>query len=67
MNSVTDEEKETSRVRYKAAKKVVKKVVAVANSMAYDRLYQKLGTKEGENEIFKLARANERKTRDLGL
>ena len=39
MNSESDEEKEISRVRYKAAKKVAKKVVAVAKSMAYDRLY----------------------------
>jgi len=38
-NSEMDEEKEISKVRYKAAKKVVKKAVAVAKSMAYDRLY----------------------------
>jgi len=67
MNSVTDEEKETSRVRYNAAKKAAKKAVAVVKSMAYDRLYQKLGTKEGEKKVFKLARARERKTRDLGV
>jgi len=41
MNSGIDEEKESSRVRYKAAKKVAKKAGAVAKSMAYDRLYQK--------------------------
>ena len=29
--------------------------------------YQKLDTKEGENEVFKLARARERKIRDLGV
>jgi len=39
MNSEMDEEKQTSRVRYKAAKKVGKKVVAIAKSMAYDRSY----------------------------
>jgi len=67
MNSETDEEKETSRVRYKAANKVAKKAVTVVKSMTYDRLYQKLGTKEGEKEVFKLARARERKIRDFGV
>jgi len=67
VNSETDEEKVTSRVRYKAAKKVAKKAVIVAKSMAYDRLYQKLGTKEGEKEVIILARARERKTKELGV
>jgi len=67
MNIGMDEEKEISRVRYKAAKKVAKKAVAVAKSMAYNRLHQKLETKEGEKELFKLARARERRTRDLGI
>ena len=67
MNSETDEEKENSRVRYKATKKVAKKAIVVAKSMAYDGLYQKLGTKEGEKEVLKLARAKERKTRDLDV
>ena len=54
------------RVRYKAAKKVAKKAVAVAKNLAFDRLYR-LETKEGEKEVFKLARVRERKTRDLGV
>lgn len=65
MNSGTDEEKEISRVRYKAAKKIVKKVVA--KRMICNRLYQKLETKEGETEVFKLARVREKRTRDLGV
>ena len=67
MNSGSDEEKETRSIRYKAAKKVAKKAVAVAKNMAFDRLYHRLGTKEGEKEVFKLARARDRKTRDLGV
>ena len=67
INSGMDEEKEISRVRYKAAKKVAKKVVAVVKSMTYNRLYQKLETKEGKKEVFKLARARERRTGDLGV
>jgi len=67
MNSAMDEEKEISRVRYKAAKKIAKKAIAVAKSMAYKRLYQKLETEKGKNEAFKLARARERRTMDLGV
>jgi len=67
MNSGSDEERETKSIRYKADKKVVKKTVAVAKSMAFDKLYHRLGTKEGEKEVFRLARARARKTRDLGV
>ena len=35
--------------------------------MAYDRLYQKLEIKKGEKIVFKLARARERRTRDLSV
>ena len=67
MNSGTDEEKEISRVRCKATKKIAKKAVVIAKSIAYDRLYQKLRTKEGEKEVFRLARDRERRTRDLDV
>jgi len=39
--------------------------VAVAKNNAYEKLYQILNTKGGENEVFKLAWARERRTRDL--
>jgi len=67
MNSGADEERYVSRARYRAAKKVAKKAVVVAKSMAYDRLYRRLETKEGEKDVFKLARARERRTRDLDV
>jgi len=67
MNSRSDEEKEISRSRYKAAKKIANKVVAIAKSRAYDALYHKLGSKEGGKEVFKLAKARERRTMDLGV
>ena len=63
MNSGTDEEKEISRVSYKAAKKVAKKAVAITKSIAYDRLYQKLETKKGEKEVSKMTRVRERRNR----
>jgi len=46
-------------------KKEAKKVVAVAKNNAYERLYKKLNSKGEENEVFRLARARERRTRDL--
>jgi len=39
--------------------------MAVAKNNAYERLYQKLNSKGGEKEVFRLARARERRTRDL--
>ena len=39
--------------------------MVVAKNNAYERLYQRLNSKEGENEVFKLARVRERRTRDL--
>ena len=65
MSSSSEEESEQKKIGHKAAKKVARKAVAVAKSQAFDRLYQRLGTKEGEKEVFKLAWARERKTRDL--
>jgi hypothetical protein len=37
----------------------------VAKGQAYDDLYQRLGTKEGENNIYRMDRIRERKTRDI--
>jgi len=65
MESRTEEEVEFNKVQYKTAKKEAKKAVAVAKNNAYERLYQRLNTKGGENEVFKLARARERRARDL--
>ena len=39
--------------------------MAVAKNYAYKRLCYRLYSKGGEKEVFKIARATERKTRDL--
>ncbi|GJM86663.1 hypothetical protein PR202_ga02543 [Eleusine coracana subsp. coracana] len=39
--------------------------MSVAKGQAYDNLYQRLGTKEGEKDIYRMARIRERKTRDI--
>ncbi|XP_078164538.1 uncharacterized protein LOC144559394 [Carex rostrata] len=51
--------------KYKAAKKKAKKAVSEARGRAYEELYQKLRTKEGENDIYRIAKLCERKTRDF--
>ena len=51
--------------KYKVAKKTAKQAVSVANGRAYEDLYQHLSTKEGEKDIYRIARVRERKTRDF--
>jgi len=51
--------------RYKVAKKIAKREVSEARGRAYDDLYQRLITKEGEKDVYKMARIRDRKTRDL--
>ena len=43
------------------AKKAAKRAVGEARGRAYEGLYQRLGTKEGERDIYKMAKIRERK------
>uniref|UniRef100_A0A8I6YD54 Reverse transcriptase domain-containing protein n=1 Tax=Hordeum vulgare subsp. vulgare TaxID=112509 RepID=A0A8I6YD54_HORVV len=52
--------------KYKVAKKAAKRTVSEARGRAYEDLYQRLNTKEGERDIYKMAKIRERKTRDVG-
>jgi hypothetical protein len=47
------------------AKKTAKRAVSEAKGRAYDDLYRRLSTKEGEKDVYKIARIRERKKRDL--
>jgi hypothetical protein len=51
--------------RYKVAKKTAKRAVSEAKGRAYDDLCRRLSTKEGEKDVYKMARIQERKMRDL--
>ncbi|XP_058010139.1 uncharacterized protein LOC131183380 [Hevea brasiliensis] len=51
--------------QYKIAKKEAKKAVSQVRAQAFEKLYKKLGTKEGEKDIYRLARRRERKCQDL--
>jgi hypothetical protein len=49
--------------KYKEASRNAKKAVREARGQTYTELYQKLDSKEGENDIYKIAKLRERKTR----
>ncbi|GJU36052.1 ubiquinol oxidase, mitochondrial-like protein [Tanacetum coccineum] len=52
--------------RYKEAKREAKKAVARAKDKAYEDLYKRLDSKEGENDIYRIAKARQRRKMDLG-
>ena len=51
--------------KYKVAKKTAKRAVSEAKGRAYEDLYQRLSTQEKEKDIYRMARASDRKTRDF--
>src|SRR3954465_5597675 len=50
--------------KYKVAKKTAKRGGEEAMGRAYEDLYQRLNTKQGERDIYKMAKIRARKTRD---
>uniref|UniRef100_A0A8I6Y6K2 Reverse transcriptase domain-containing protein n=1 Tax=Hordeum vulgare subsp. vulgare TaxID=112509 RepID=A0A8I6Y6K2_HORVV len=52
--------------KYKATKKTAKQAMSEVRGRAYEDLYQCLNTKEGERDIYKMAKIRERKMRDVG-
>ncbi|GKB06543.1 hypothetical protein Tco_0834776, partial [Tanacetum coccineum] len=48
--------------RYKEAKNVVARV----KGKAYEKLYKRLDSKEGENDIYRIAKARKKRKMDLG-
>nr|GFA08391.1 retrovirus-related Pol polyprotein LINE-1 [Tanacetum cinerariifolium] len=52
--------------RYKEVKREAKKVVIRAKGKAYEDLYKRLDSKEGEKDIYKIAKAKERRNMDIG-
>ncbi|XP_039841081.1 uncharacterized protein LOC120700963 [Panicum virgatum] len=51
--------------KYKVAQKIAKRAMSEAKGRAYEDMYQRLNTKEGEKDIYRMARVHERKTRDF--
>ena len=50
---------------YKEAKREVWQAMAIAKTRAWDDVYIKLGTQEGEEKIFRIAKACNKATKDL--
>nr|GEX03528.1 hypothetical protein [Tanacetum cinerariifolium] len=59
------EDIDLAKERYKAAKREAKIAVARAKDKPYEDLYKKLVSKEGANDIYKIAKARERERRDI--
>ena len=51
--------------KYKVTKKTAKRAVSVAKGRAYEDLYRRLSTKEEEKDIYRMATARDKKTRDF--
>ncbi|KAF7706373.1 hypothetical protein C0J45_5915, partial [Silurus meridionalis] len=56
---------EKSRQEYKETWQQVKRDVGKAKEKAYEELYEKLDTKEGEKDLYRLARQRDRAGKDL--
>ena len=56
---------DASKLAYKTARKQAKREVAKARNKAYEKLYENLQTKEGENELFKIAKQRNRQSKDV--
>jgi exonuclease III len=59
------ERTEESRQEYKESQRMVKIEVAKAKQEAYDDLYARLDSKEGENDLYRLARQRNRDGKDV--
>ena len=51
--------------KYKVTKRTAKQAVSEAKGWAYEDIYRRLSMKEGENDIYRMAMARDRKTRDF--
>jgi hypothetical protein len=51
--------------KYKEARRNTKKTVSEGRGQAYTELYRKLDTKESENDVYKMTKFRERKTKNF--
>ncbi|XP_057532616.1 uncharacterized protein LOC130810530 [Amaranthus tricolor] len=65
MACTKEEDRIEKKMSYKEANWAAKKAVTEAKHRTYEDFYRKLDTKEGEKQIFKLARTRSRQRQDL--
>ncbi|XP_071712870.1 uncharacterized protein [Rutidosis leptorrhynchoides] len=63
----TRDDRTRAEERYKEANRESKKAVARAKDKAYEDLYRKLDSKEGANDIYRIAKARERRRKDIDI
>ena len=56
---------DANKLPNKIARKQAKREVAKTRNKAYEELYEKLETKEGENELYKIAKQKNRQSKDV--
>ena len=61
-NTIRDD---ASKLAYKSARKQARREVAKARNKAYEELYKKLETKEGKNELIKIAKQRKKQSKDV--
>ena len=56
---------DASKLAYKTTRKQAKREVAKTRNKTYEELYEKLETKEGKNEVFKIAKQRNKQSKDF--
>ncbi|XP_063394133.1 uncharacterized protein LOC134679187 [Cydia fagiglandana] len=58
-------EEAIKRTKHMECKKMAKRAVAIARTAAQDKLYNSLNSPQGEKQLYRLAKARERSSRDV--
>ena len=63
--TTNEQERALRREEYRYARLEAKRAVSEAKTKAYEEMYQRLDTKEGEQDIYRLAKTRARKSKDI--